>query len=341
MRNYRRYARAAARGKSGNQDFWLSFSDLMSVLVLVFILVLFYILYQYFLISDAYQEKLDEMLVVEAALSDKETELTEAQDILALQQSELETAQTDLTDAQEELARQQLLLTLAQQSLEDSEADLATKQDELDAALILLAEREGSVIALENEITAKQEQIDSQQAQLEELVGVRSRIIDKLSQELKDNNINAQVDPDSGSILLESDLMFEFASHGMSDKGKEYIDSFLPVYLDVLLAEENQDFVSEIIIEGHTDNKGSYLSNLQLSQERAYAVAEYALGESDSLTGSQKVQLREMLTANGRSFSDPILDENGMVDDDASRRVVIKFRLTDEQMIKQMQTILE
>lgn len=334
MRNYRRYARAAQRGRSGNQDFWLSFSDLMSVLVLVFILVLFYILYQYFLISDAYQVKLDEMLVIEAALSEKETEL-------ATQKTELESAQSGLTEAQEELAHQQLMLNLAQQSLEDSETVLADKQAELDAALILLSEREGAVIALEDEIAAKQEQIDTQQAQLEELVGVRSRIILLLSEALKGNNISAQVDPDSGAILLESDVLFEYGSSDLSSEGKKYIDSFLPVYLDVLFSEENSEYVSEIIIEGHTDNKGSYLSNLQLSQERAFAVANYAMGESTSLDSSQKLQFRELLTANGRSFSDPIVDENGAIDDDASRRVVIKFRLTDEQMIRQMQDILE
>ena len=330
MRNYRRYARAAARGRSGNQDFWLSFSDLMSVLVLVFILVLFYILYQYFLISDAYQEKLDEMLIVEAALNDKETQL-------ALQKDELEAAQLGLTEAEEELAHQQLMLNLAQQSLEESETVLADKQAELDAALILLAEREGAVLALENEISAKQQQIDDQQAQLEALVGVRSRIIQHLSEALKTNNITAEVDPDSGAILLESDVLFDYGSSELSSAGKSFISSFLPVYLDVLFAEENQEYVSEIIIEGHTDSVGSYLSNMKLSQERAYGVAEYAM----DVSGRRSAQFRELLTVNGRSYSDPIVDENGRVDNDASRRVVIKFRLTDEQMIRQMQDILE
>ena len=37
--------------------------------------------------------------------------------------------------------------------------------------------------------------------------------------------------------------------------------------------------------------------------------------------------LSEKLTVNGRSESNPILDENGEVDMDASRRVEIKFRL--------------
>jgi chemotaxis protein MotB len=36
-----------------------------------------------------------------------------------------------------------------------------------------------------------------------------------------------------------------------------------------------------------------------------------------------------------------VYDANGQVDAAASRRVAFKFRLTDEQMIEQMQSILE
>ena len=48
-----------------------------------------------------------------------------------------------------------------------------------------------------------------------------------------------------------------------------------------------------------------------------------------------------MATANGRSSSDPVLRADGTEDMDASRRVVFKFRLTDEQMIEQLKAILE
>jgi chemotaxis protein MotB len=51
--------------------------------------------------------------------------------------------------------------------------------------------------------------------------------------------------------------------------------------------------------------------------------------------------LRELATANGCSWSDPVYDANGNVDMDASRRVVFKFRMTDEQMIQQLKDILE
>ena len=48
-----------------------------------------------------------------------------------------------------------------------------------------------------------------------------------------------------------------------------------------------------------------------------------------------------MTTANGRSESDLIYDADGTENQSASRRVVFKFRLTDEQMVAQLQSILE
>ena len=109
-----------------------------------------------------------------------------------------------------------------------------------------------------------------------------------------------------------------------------------------IFSEEYKGYVAEIIIEGHTDSTGSYIDNLELSQQRALAVASYVLDDDyRGITADQKRQLRIVATANGRSFSDPVLDANGNEDMDASRRVVFKFRLTDEQMIQQLQDILE
>lgn len=334
MRNYRRMKGARARG-GANQDFWLSFSDLMSVLVLVFILVMFYILYKYFVISGAYEEELSNMLLIQAALDDKEAELDSAQ--IALSDREAE-----LTEAQKELAEQQMMLDLAREAMEDSEEELDAKQAELDAALLVIDQREDELAGMEEQLNTQQARLDDQQAQLEALVGVRSRIILEMSDSLRANNITATVDPDTGAIILASDVMFEYGSAELTERGKAFIDDFLPVYLSVLFSEENSGYVSEIIIEGHTDTTDTYIKNLRLSQARALAVAEYVLDDNyTGLTPGQKTQFKSLLTANGRSYSDPILDENGNVDAAASRRVVFKFRLTDDEMIQQMRSILE
>ena len=113
------------------------------------------------------------------------------------------------------------------------------------------------------------------------------------------------------------------------------------MYLNVLLSDEYRPYISEIIIEGHTSSEGGYIMNLELSQQRALAVASYILDDSYRVISSaQKATLREITTANGRSYSDRIM-VNGVEDREASRRVVFKFRLTDEQMIEQMKLILE
>ena len=137
-------------------------------------------------------------------------------------------------------------------------------------------------------------------------------------------------------------MLFESGKYELTEAGRKFIDQFLPVYLNVLFSDEYESYVSEIIIEGHTDSVGGYLSNLELSQRRALDVASYVLGnECRAVSADVKNRLRPVVTVNGRSFSDRIFDENGAEDMEASRRVVFKFRLTDEQMIQQLRQILE
>ena len=171
---------------------------------------------------------------------------------------------------------------------------------------------------------------------------MKTRIITSLSDALRSASISASVDPTSGAIALESDVLFSTGQYRLTDEGRARINAFLPVYLNVLFSDEYRPYISEIIIEGHTDSLGGYIQNLELSQQRAGAVAAYVLDETNHVLPSGQLQtLRQLVTANGRSFSDPVLDANGNEDMDASRRVVFKFRLTDEQMIEQLKNILE
>lgn len=324
------------RGSDGS--FWLSFSDLMSTLVMIFILILFYSMYQYF---DMYEIK-------EAELARQQFDLESANDQLAEEQDKL-------TQAEQQLIAQQIKLQAAEQGLTETEAILEQQRAELDSANSLLTEKEAELTALSEQlslqqqaldnqqlqITTQQDLLDTQQQQLEQLVGLRTQIIVALSDALKASNITAVVDQATGAIALESDVMFDTGKATLSASGKKSIDEFLPVYLDVLLSDEYRDFVSEIIVEGHTDSNGGYIMNLELSQQRALAVASYILDDGyRAITSQQKATLREITTANGRSYSDRIM-VNGVEDEDASRRVVFKFRMTDEQMIEQMQQILE
>ncbi len=328
-----RSTRPQARRRFGNSGVqWLSFSDLMSALLLIFILIMFYIMYQYF---DMLEIKMAEIArqqydlnQANASLDEKSAKLTEAEKQMLTQQIKLNATEADLASKQEELSKAQSLVS-------EKEKEIAAQQEKLDALSIQLGTQQ-------TQIDQQQAKLDEQQQQIEALVGMRTRIITSLSSALKTANISAQVDPTNGSIALESDVLFELGRYDLSERGEGFIDRFLPVYLDVLFSDEYREYVAEIIIEGHTDSTGNYIDNLELSQRRALAVASYVLSDGyRGITQAQKNQLRVVATANGRSFSDPVLDEFGREDMDASRRVVFKFRLTDEQMIEQLKSILE
>jgi len=362
-----RSTRRIRRPRTGEGGHWLSFSDLMSSLLLIFILIMFYIMYQYF---DMYEISMAEIArqqydldQANADLASQKEKLTEAESQMLAQQIKLNAAQAELSDAESILAAQQAELSSAQSLLSEKENEIAAQKEQLDALSIQLGnqlaqinqqqatldqqqvtmDQQQQTLNLQQQtLDLQQQTLDDQQQQIEALVGLKTRIITSLSEALKSAKISAVVDPANGAIALESDVLFSTGKYVLSDEGKKFIDSFFPVYLRVLSSEEYKPYVAEIIIEGHTDSVGGYIENLKLSQQRALNVAAYILGEDcRAINNRQKAALREVITANGRSESDPVPDASGREDKDASRRVVFKFRLTDEQMIQQLKEILE
>ena len=379
MRYGNRGRRSALRGDGGS--LWISFSDLMSSLLLMFVLITFYSIYQNFNTLETKTAELEaqrqELAVKSAELEDrnaslqaaqiilaqKEDELkssqTEleaaqgdleaAQDELAAKQGELDTAQSQLTDAQAELLIQQAALQLAQQQLEESQAEVNAQKNAVEQSEQALAaaqqelERQRNVVESQQAVVeAQQAKLDEQQVQLDRLVGVRAQIIEQLIDELSNASITgAQVD-DSGAIVFQSDMMFEKNRATLQPQGKRFLNSFIPRYIRVLMKGENAPYVSQIIVEGHADIDGPYLVNLELSQDRAYAVVEYVLSnEFTGITSQEKEWFQKIATVNGRSSVEPVYDGDGLIDKDASRRVVIKFRLNDENLVESMLDVLE
>ena len=184
--------------------------------------------------------------------------------------------------------------------------------------------------------------LKDQQEELDRIAGIRSDLVAALRDEFADSSLNVKVDEKTGANTFDASVLFDVADSKLKAEGKTFLKEFLPKYCKVLLDEKYRDYVSEIIIEGHTDTNGSYIYNLELSQQRAFSVAKYCLTESNGIISSTDVELlRSVLTANGKSYSNPIYKEDGSVDLEASRRVEILFRLQDEEMIAEMMDILK
>ena len=386
MRSMRGRSRARRGGDGGSQ--WLSFSDLMSSVLLIFILILFYIMYRYWDMAETTerelalrQNKIDQQ---EQSLEQQSAKLTEQEQLMIAQQIKLDAARADLESAEAILANQEAQLNQARSLLDEKEDEIAAKEEQLDALSVQLGQQQTTIDDQMNalsqarslldeqadELSAKQQQLDSQsiqlgqqqstitsqqltlqqqqeqledqQRQIEQLVGMKARIIASLSEAFRNADIKAKVDIATGAITLKSDVLFDTGKYELSERGKDSIDQFLGIYLDVLFSDEYRPYVSEVIIEGHTDSQGTYIENLKLSQQRALAVASYVLADNyTGISGGQREHLRKLVTVNGRSFSDPVPNAFGYEDMDASRRVMFKFRLTDERMIEQLKGILE
>lgn len=308
---------------------WISYSDMMASLLLVFVLAVVYSVYQYYSMLEIKTKQLNE----------QQAELDRATITLVQREEELEEANVTLMGKQEELAAIQIQLDQQENELHAAQSALKTKEEEQALLQLQLATQADALAAMQTVLDAQKAEMLAYQRQIDDMVGVRTRIIKELSQALAKANLGAKVDASTGDIMLESTVFFDSNSSSIKDEGKELLSQFLPVYLGVLLRDEYADYMGEIVIEGHTDTAGSYLVNLRLSQNRALSVAEYCL-QMSSLSTKQIQKLQSLMTAKGRSFSDPIYKADGTVDMDASRRVEFKFRLKDAEMVDEMNRIL-
>lgn len=323
--------RRKTRGSRADSSFFISYADLMSSILLIFVLVVFYSVYQYF---DMLESEAARYLQLSGILEEEREKLDQST-------QDLEAQQAKLSEADKQNILQAAELLLKEKQLEDMNAALAAQQSDLDAAKAALDAKEIDLDTARALQAYQQSLLDAQQDKLDNLVGVRTAIIEELITALAKSNISgAQVD-DSGAIVFDTEMMFDLGKSNLRDVGKNFLNSFIPNYLKVLMSDDYSKYVSQVIIEGHTDTVGTFLSNMLLSQQRAYAVLNYIMSdEFDGITVGAKKNLLEIVTVNGRSYSDPIYKEDGTIDMDASRRVVIKFRLNDEDMVNEMIAIL-
>ena len=153
-----------------------------------------------------------------------------------------------------------------------------------------------------------------------------------IAETLATQNIEATVDRSSGVVKISDLELFEINSYKLSEKGKAYLDKFAPAYLNSLFTNEYmKENLAKIIIQGHTDSqtfKGKftddeqYMKNMELSLDRAYAVANYMANTPYNKSNGNK--LRKLIIVEGASFSNPVL-LNGKEDYAKSRRVELKL----------------
>ena len=247
-------------------------------------------------------------------------------------QTDLEVTQQQLSSTQADLAMSEEELKNYMAQLDDANTKVSMTQEELQAAY-------NAIAAKQEEVDATQEELRATKSQLQDIVGVRTDIIRALQESLDGSSMT--VDAQNGSITFSSDVLFRYNSAVLTENSKNILREVIPTYLSVLLQDDYRPYIAEIIVEGHTDTEGGYASNMELSFARANAVATFCQNSKNGLTDDQITALQNVLTVNGRSYSSPVYKEGtSEVDMAASRRVEIKFRLKEDEMIEKINEVL-
>jgi chemotaxis protein MotB len=163
----------------------------------------------------------------------------------------------------------------------------------------------------------------------------KRRIIAQLRGEM--DQFDIEVDPKTGAIRIKEAILFEFGRAELKKNGKQFLHQFIPRYVEILFAKrEIKEQIGQVIIEGHTDNIGDYLYNMKLSMDRAYNVVHYVYSE-EFVDFDYKDILRKKLSADGRSFVNPISENNTIEGRRSNRRVEFKFSFKDWTILQNEQ----
>jgi outer membrane protein OmpA-like peptidoglycan-associated protein len=123
-------------------------------------------------------------------------------------------------------------------------------------------------------------------------------------------------------IDLGDVVRFDSARSDIQQNGARFLRRYVPVLLKAQASDLGQQWIRRIVVEGFTDQDGTYLYNLGLSLDRSRRVVcvLYSPPSADEtpLTEAQKRQIRDLFLVGGYSFNSMKASK------EASRRVELK-----------------
>lgn len=163
---------------------------------------------------------------------------------------------------------------------------------------------------------------------------VKNDVANRLIGKFKENNLNSQVNRETGEVILLSGEGFNFekGSARLSKEAKALLKKIIPVYAAVLFADDKVlSQLDSINMEGHSSpslggkyvapedtNAKAYGLNMRLSAQRAASVAEFLMGEEIG-DYPHKAIMKKHLQAVGMGYMRPIVKSASIVRAPASQ----------------------
>lgn len=138
------------------------------------------------------------------------------------------------------------------------------------------------------------------------------------------------INVDGHSIDFGDRARFKRSGHDLTPQQQALLRSFIPKVLAIANDPLGKKWFKLIVVEGFTDQTGSYLYNLNLSLQRSQRVLCALLGPASegerALTDFEKKQIRDLFLVGGYSFN------STKTSDAESRRIELRleFKGLDE-----------
>jgi chemotaxis protein MotB len=180
-----------------------------------------------------------------------------------------------------------------QRQIAASALELEGLRGEIQAGKAELAASQATLQRQQAVITDSDRQLDTLRTQLQSIAVLRVAVLNKLKQA-----IEAQLGPsnpsgtalvtigDNGDIVINESLVFEYNSYAIKKEGKPLLDTLAKALANVLADPDVRANIDTILIQGHTDERGSASVNWDLSARRATAVLDYLFEADKTLADS-------------------------------------------------------
>ncbi len=203
---------------------------------------------------------------------------------LDLQVKELKELNTNLTEKQSNLMKQNAIESKNMlEALQFAREDLQKREDALDSVRVNLELERANLDKIRKELGIKNDEIlekNRKIAEMEELIHRKDSLSNALKTKVKNALVGFEgqglsIEERDGKIyvLLDESLLFSVGKSDVAVKGQEALKKLA----DVLA--QNTDI--DIMIEGHTDNTGGSAINWKLSTQRALAISQILLNNSE------------------------------------------------------------
>jgi len=237
-------------------------------------------------------------------------------------------AEKRLDASRQQIALSQRQLLLLQNELAAGRAELATAQVRMREQQALVAD--------------STRQLGNLRSQLSNIAMLRVTVLNKLKAAIEAQLGRAgggevATIGENGDIAVNESLVFEYNSYAIKREAKPVLDSLARALGNLLADEEIRGNIDTILIQGHTDERGSAAFNWDLSAKRATAVVDYLFHSNKTLADSYG----NYFAASAYSKFRPVSSEKSEEAYRQNRRIEISVVPKDTQLRKVVDAYLQ